>query len=142
MGRFLALLVLTPPLAAACGGSEPPIEVLPLSALGAFEYREKMALGEDVTRWNGRRVRATGFMNPTTQARNLKTFLLVKDRASCCFGKRPQINHYVEVTLKDGLTADYTTDPVTVEGVFQVDDRWDGDWQLGLYWMGDAEVRK
>jgi len=117
-------------------------EDLPLPALGGFEYKEKMSLPEFVTKWSGKRVRATGFMNPTTQARNLTTFFLVKDRASCCFGKRPQINHYVEVKLKAGAAASYTTDPVTVEGNFTVEDRWDGDWQLGLYWMDHAEVVK
>jgi hypothetical protein len=127
--------------AAGCGRApEPEVPALPLMELGAFEYKDRMTLPESVTRWNGRRVRATGFMNPTSQARGLKTFLLVKDRASCCFGRRPQINHYVEVRLKPGRTADYTTDPVTVEGRFLVEDRWDGDWQLGLYWMDEAEV--
>jgi hypothetical protein len=127
--------------AAACGRApEPELPALPLMELGAFEYKDRMALPEPVTRWSGRRVRATGFMNPTSQARGLTTFLLVKDRASCCFGRRPQINHYVEVRLKPGRTADYTTDLVTVEGRFIVEDRWDGDWQLGLYWMDEAEV--
>lgn len=129
-------------LLAGCGKTETPVEVLPLPAFGAFEYKEKMKLPDEVLRWSGRRVRATGFMNPTSQARNLTTFLLVKDRASCCFGKRPQINHYLEVKLKPGQKADYSTDPVTVEGVFTADDRWDGDWQLGLYWMDAAEVLK
>lgn len=133
---FLGLLL------AGCGKVAPPVEQLPLTEFGAFEYKEKMKLPEEVVRWSGRRVRATGFMNPTSQARNLTTFLLVKDRASCCFGKRPQINHYLEVKLKPGQKADYSTDPVTVEGVFTADDRWDGDWQLGLYWMDAAEVLK
>jgi hypothetical protein len=115
-------------------------EELPFQKLGGFEYKEKMELPRDVTEWNGRRVRATGFINPTSQARNLTTFFLVKDRASCCFGKRPQINHYIEVKLKPGGKTDYSTDPVTVQGLLKVEDRWDGDWQLGLYWMEDAEV--
>jgi hypothetical protein len=140
--RRAAAAVLVLAVLASCGKAEAPVPVLPLVELGAFEYREKMKLGSEVTSWSGKRVRATGFMNPTSQARNLTTFLLVKDRASCCFGKRPQINHYVEVALKPGQKADYTTDPVTVEGDFAVDDRWDGDWQLGLYWMTGAEVRK
>lgn len=140
--RMRAAAVLVLAALAACGKPEPPVETLPLLQLGAFEYREKMKLPDEVVRWSGRRVRATGFMNPTSQARNLTTFLLVKDRASCCFGKRPQINHYVEVSLRSGQKADYTTDPVTVEGDFAVDDRWDGDWQMGLYWMTGAEVHK
>ena len=123
---------------------DPPAAPEPLAfqTLGAFEYTDKMKLPADVTKWNGRLVNATGFINPTSQARNLTTFLLVKDRASCCFGKRPQINHFIEVKLKPGRTADFSSDPVTVRGILKVDDRWDGDWQLGLYWMDGAEVVK
>jgi hypothetical protein len=120
----------------------PAVETLAFQSLGAFEYTDKMKLPADVTKWNGKLVNATGFINPTSQARNLTSFLLVKDRASCCFGKRPQINHFIEVKLKPGQTADYSSDPVTIRGVLSVDDRWDGDWQLGLYWMDGAEVVK
>jgi len=136
MKHLLWLVLLT-------GCPKPPdAEPLAFQALGAFEYKDKMKLPEDVARWNGKLVRASGFMNPTAQARNLTSFLLVKDRASCCFGKRPQINHYIEVKLKPGATADYSSDPVTIQGVLKVEDRWDGDWQLGLYWMEGAEVLK
>ena len=127
----------------AAGCSKPPEgEALPLQSLGAFEYKDKMKLPDDITRWNGKLVKATGFINPTSQARNLTKFLLVKDRSSCCYGKQPQINHYVDVKLRPGATADYSTDPVTIQGVLKVEDRWDGDWQLGLYWMEGAEVLK
>ena len=128
-----------------CPKPPPPpvaVETLAFQSLGAFEYTEKMKLPPEATQWNGKLVNATGFINPTSQARNLTTFLLVKDRASCCFGKRPQINHYIEVKLKPGQTVDYSTDPVTIRGVLVVDDRYDGDWPLGLYWMDGAEVVK
>ncbi|RPH49208.1 MAG: DUF3299 domain-containing protein [Planctomycetota bacterium] len=119
------------------------VETLAFQSLGAFEYQDKMKLPDDVTKWNGKLVNATGFMNPVMGSpRNLTSFLLVKDRASCCFGKRPQINHFIEVKLKAGQKTDYSPDPVTVRGVLQVDDRWDGDWQVGLYWMDGAEVMK
>jgi len=127
----------------AAGCSKPPEGVaLPLQSLGAFEYKDKMKLPDDITRWNGKLVKATGFINPTSQARNLTKFLLVKDRSSCCYGKQPQINHYVDIKLRPGATADYSTDPVTIQGVLKVEDRWDGDWQLGLFWMEGAEVVK
>ena len=129
-------------LLAGCPKAASEPETLAFQNLGAFEYTDKMKLPADVTRWNGKLVKATGFMNPTSQARNLTTFLLVKDRSSCCFGKRPQINHFIEVKLKPGQTSDYSSDPVTIRGVLKVDDRWDGDWQLGLYWIEGAEVLK
>jgi hypothetical protein len=136
MKRALLLALL-----AGCGKAS-AAEPLHLPALAEFEYRQKEPVPEHIAKWSGRRVRTTGFMNPTTQARDLTTFLLVKDRGSCCFGKQPQTNHYIEVKLRPGRTTHYTTDPVTVEGVLTVEERWDGDWPLGLYWMDDAEVAK
>ncbi len=125
------------------GCSKPPeAATLPFQVMGAFEYQERMKLPDEVSRWDGKFVRVTGFINPTSQARDLTTFLLVKDRASCCFGKRPQKNHYIDVKLKPGSTANYSTDAVTLQGVLKVDDRYDGDWPLGLYWMEGAEVLK
>jgi hypothetical protein len=140
MKRALIVLIL-----AGCGGStppSPPAVELPFMELGAFEHKERMALPEHVTKWSGKRVRATGFINPGLQVRNLSKFFLVKDRSACCFGKRPQLNHYIDVALRSGSTTDYSTDPVTVLGTLVVDERFDGDWPTGLYWMTDAEVVK
>jgi hypothetical protein len=108
--------------------------------LGNFDYKEKMELPKDVAAWDGKRVKITGFINPTQQAVGLTNFLLVKDRSSCCLGKRPQINHYIEVTLAGGKKINYTQDPVAVVGTLKIEDRWDGDWQLGLYWIDDGEI--
>ena len=129
-------------LLAGCPKAASEPEALAFQNLGAFEYTDKMKLPEDVTRWNGKLVKATGFMNPLSQTRNLTAFLLVRDRASCCYGKQPQITHYVDVKLKPGEKADYSTEPVTILGTLKVEDRWDGDWQLGLYWIEGAEVIK
>ena len=144
--KHLAWLVLLAgglaPLVASCSKARPEGEPLAFQTLGAFEYAEKMKLPADVTRWNGKVVKTTGFINPMSQTRNLTAFLLVRDRASCCFGKMPQINHYIDVKLKPGATANYSTDPVTIQGVLKVEERFDGDWPLGLYWMEGAEVLK
>src|SRR5256885_16837425 len=116
MKRVLWLVLV---IATSC--SKPPEgERLSFESLGGFEYKDKMKLPNEVTRWNGKLVKATGFMNPISQTRNLTTFFLVRDRASCCFGKQPQINHYVQVKLKPGATADYSNEPVTVQGILQV----------------------
>jgi hypothetical protein len=54
----------------------------------------------------------------------------------------PQMNHYISVKLKPGDRTNYSTDPVTIRGVIRVEERFDGDWPLGLYWMEGAEVVK
>lgn len=138
MKRLAAAILLL----AGCSKKAPEVETLPFLSLGAFDYTEKMKLPAEVTAWNGKPVKATGFMNPLSQTRNLTAFLLVKDRASCCYGKMPQMNHYISVKLKAGETINYSTDPVTIRGVIQIEERWDGDWPLGLYWMDGAEVVK
>jgi len=128
---------------AGCGEAPPPpAPELPFMELGAFEHKERMALPENVTKWNGKRVRATGIINPGRQMRDLNHFYLVKDRASCCFGARPQLNHYIDVTLKPGLTTHALPDPISVIGTLVIEERFDGDWPTGLYWMKDAELAK
>jgi len=115
-------------------------EPLDFKVLSRFEYREHMDLPSDVKFWNGRRVEVTGFLNPTRQARDIKEFFLVKDRSACCYGARPQLNHFIDVTLKGGKGISYATDAITVVGTLMVEDRWDGDWPMGLYWIEDGEV--
>jgi hypothetical protein len=116
--------------------------VVNLQLLGGFDYKEHMELSAEVQAWNGRRVKATGYINPTDQARGITQFFLVKDLSTCCYGKRPQMNHYVNIALKPGQTVNFSRDAVTIVGTLKIEDRWDGDWQLGLYWIEDGEVAR
>ena len=99
-----------PPDAGAATAAPAPAaaEVLPFAELGAFEYVEMAPLPESASKWNGRTVRATGFINPGREVRGLAQFYLVKDRASCCFGQRPKLNHYIDVRLAGGAKTDFT----------------------------------
>jgi hypothetical protein len=127
---------------AATAPAPPPAELPFAAVLGSFEYTEGMKLPPEVLAWTGKAVKASGFINPGSKVRGMSRFFLVKDRASCCFGTQPKLNHYVDVTLKGGKTLDYSPDPVTVRGTLKVEERRDGDWILGLYWMEDAELVK
>lgn len=109
---------------------------------GNFEFVERKELPERVRKWNGKMIRAVGYMNPGRQVRDVKEFELVMNRDSCCYGMRPKMNHFFQVILKEGSTTVYQSDPVTVVGKFVIDEQWDGDWQLGLYWLKEAKVVK
>jgi hypothetical protein len=61
----------------------------------------------DVKALDGEKVFIKGYMYPTNETRNLKTFLLVKDNAQCCFGGNPRINDMILVTMKSGKGVDY-----------------------------------
>lgn len=147
--RFLALLALL--ALPGCDRSdartgvpaapETPTEVDMLE-FGKFDYVERMKLPDPVLRWNGKRVRTTGYMNPRREIRNLKEFELVMNKDSCCYGSRPKMNHFFQVEMKPGSTTVFTSDPVMVVGRLVVEERWDGDWPTGLYWLKDAQVMK
>jgi len=150
--RILALLLI-----AALSGCErsnahpgvPPAPEAPaeidMLEFGNFEYVERMKLPDNILRWNGKLVRATGYMNPGRQVLKVKEFELVMNKNTCCYGSRPKMNHFFQVGLlvkkKEDLTV-FTSEPITVTGRFVVEETWDGDWQLGLYWLKDAKVVK
>ena len=117
------------------------IHEVPMIEFGDFEYVERRELPDHVRKWNGKLIRTTGYMNPGRQIRDVKEFELVKDRDSCCYGTRPKMNHFFQTTLKSGSTV-YTSDPITLVGRFVIDEKWDGDWPLGLYWLNEARIVK
>jgi hypothetical protein len=61
----------------------------------------------DVKALDGKKVFIKGYMYPTNETRNLKSFLLVKDNAQCCFGGNPKINDMIMITMKTGRGVDY-----------------------------------
>jgi len=149
MGRFFipiyVVTVFLPLFSCGSGDSPSPVaskepEKLPFLELGSFPYEERMVLPPEVMRWKDREVVVTGFMNPMNQTRNIGQFLLVKDRASCCFGKLPQMNHFIDVTLREGEVVHYTKEPVTIKGTLQIGEVWEEDWLLAVYRMEDGVV--
>jgi len=70
--------------------------------------------------------------------------LLVSDNPATAEPRRiiTALDGTVEVKLRPGTSADYSSDPITIQGLLKVEDRWDGDWQLGLFWLEGAEVVK
>lgn len=50
--------------------------------------------------FNGKKVFLKGYIHPTSLSSNAsKTFVLVPDFATCCFGKQPPLTHMIEVRL-------------------------------------------
>jgi len=150
MKKLALLLLLVAPLScdrtdAANGvsGSAAHEEIADIDMLefGNFEFVERAPLPERVRRWNGKKVRAVGYMNPGRVIKDVKEFELVMNRDSCCFGMRPRMNHFFQVILSGSPTV-YSSDPVKIVGRFVIDEQWDGDWQLGLYWLKEARVEK
>ncbi len=68
----------------------------------------------------GKPVRIKGFMHGAVfQRNNIRTFHLMREK-ECPFGPGGQAHHAIEVELQGRLRTSYTTDELTVEGLFSV----------------------
>jgi len=85
------------------------------------------------------RVVIEGFMIPTrTERTRVRSFLLVRSQATCCFGLPPQIGDVLEVQMA-GAPADSLMDrTVAVTGTLHVQERWAGPYLSSLFQM-DAD---
>ncbi len=67
-------------------------------------------------------VRMTGFLQALYDVSDLRTFLLVGNHFSCCFGRFPGLGGLVEVTLGvDQPDADMTFAPIVVRGRLRIE---------------------
>lgn len=69
---------------------------------------------------DGQKVFIKGFIYPGSQIDGIRTFLLVRDEGTCCFGGNPTITQRIQVTLADPAGMTYSTGMKKVAGVFHV----------------------
>lgn len=117
---------------------EDPIEV-DIAKLVAINYEEGKPLPQEIQDLDKKRVVIRGFMDPAQQTPDrLKSFRLVTD--SCgCVGK-PQVNHYVEVTLKD-FDAAFQANIVELEGVLSVGEVEEDGFVTSIYRLEATALR-
>lgn len=95
---------------------------LTFSRLMAWEYDadHDTPPPEKVEKLDGRKVKLTGFMYPLQQGDSIQYFCLLRTTQTCCYGPRPQFNHYVFVEMA-APTPFYRLDPVSCVGRFRVE---------------------
>ena len=72
---------------------------------------------------DGQKVFIKGYTYPGERRLNLKTFVLVPDIGTCCFGGQPALTDMIEVTLDDPLRANYSMFCRKLTGVLEVDNK-------------------
>lgn len=86
------------------------------SPLGAPDLPPESAL-----ELNGKKVFLKGYIHPTSLASNAaKTFILVPDWATCCFGQQPPLTHMIEVRLTGDQFAQKSFRRHSLAGTLQV----------------------
>lgn len=86
------------------------------SPVGGVDFPPVSALQLD-----GKKVFLKGYIHPTSLASNAaKTFILVPDWATCCFGKQPPLTHMIEVRLIGDKFAQKSMRKHSLAGTLQV----------------------
>lgn len=84
------------------------------------EAANSIEIPESAKALDGQKVFIKGFVYPSSQIEGIRTFLLVRDEGSCCFGGDPKITERIQVTLADPRGMTYSTGLFKVAGVFRI----------------------
>jgi hypothetical protein len=83
------------------------------------EFKPEM-LPAKIVEMKKQRIRIRGFILPTPQKRGIKVFVLVRDNQQCCFGPGAALYDCILVNMQPGKTAEFSIRPVTVDGIFDI----------------------
>src|SRR5581483_10952189 len=95
-----------------------------------------------VKKLTGKPIRIRGYILPSFQQNGIKKFVLVRDNMQCCFGPGAALYDCIVVDMAEGASADFTVRPVSVEGVFNVDEVVGAEGNtLAVYHLDGKEVK-
>ncbi len=90
---------------------------------------------------DGKKVYVKGFVQAGSQSSGIKSFVLVRDAGTCCFGGNPKITDRIVVMLNSASLI-YTKNVAHVSGVFRVAPiQSPGGIGVAYYHLDDAELR-
>ncbi len=99
-----------------------------------------MPIPSEAVNLDGQKVFIKGYVYPDGQQSNIKRFVLVPDRGTCCFGGQPKLTDMIEVTLRDPHRIRYSYQLRKLAGTLRVDTRLKPVSGLGgVYYQLDAE---
>ncbi|RIK78767.1 MAG: hypothetical protein DCC68_14500 [Planctomycetota bacterium] len=84
------------------------------------EAANSVEIPESAKALDGQKVFIKGFILQGTQLNGIRTFLLVPDEGSCCFGGDPKLTDRIQVSLADPAGIDYVQGLQKVAGVFRI----------------------
>jgi hypothetical protein len=112
-----------------------------ISDKGLVTYNNQPGPHPDLVAMEGKQVFLKGFMYPTGQIYDLKSFLLVKDSGQCCFGGEPQLVDMLGVYMKGPHLADFYSGRVSVAGTFRLNREYKGGKLEALFLLDGVEVK-
>ncbi|MGE0607259.1 MAG: DUF3299 domain-containing protein [Pirellulales bacterium] len=84
---------------------------------------DRELIGPKIEALAGKKVRIRGYVHPSSSfSQTMRNFILVRDNQECCFGPGAALFDCIIVKMKPGTTAQYTTSPIAVEGIFRIEE--------------------
>ena len=116
--------------------------VLGFPTLAEYEYQQGMAnLPDGIRALDGKEVTMRGFLLPLYEFDDIKTFILVANHMSCCFGIPAGMNGQIYVALKGGRGLPNTNEPLEIKGTFHARERSEQGYVLSIFEVVDATAR-
>mgnify|MGYP007030119252 CR=1 FL=1 len=85
---------------------------------------QRAMLGPKIEQLAGTRIRVRGYIHPQSvfTLTDITAFVLVRDNQQCCFGPGAMLYDSMMVYMQAGRTTNFTDRPITVEGVFRIEE--------------------
>lgn len=112
-----------------------------ISAKGIVTHEAMQMPHPDLLAMEGKKVFVKGFMYPTNQVFDLKSFLLVKDSDQCCFGGEPKLVDMIGVYMTAPELANYYSGRVSVAGTFRINRDYKGGKLEAAFLLDGVEVK-
>ena len=93
---------------------------------------------KNVLAWGGRKIAIQGFMLPLalSDENRVKTFMLMRNQAACCFGAPITLADWIEVTAPEGTSYESMLHkPITVLGELDVGEKLVDDFAVSVFRM-------
>lgn len=102
-------------------------------------------LTKEIEGFHKKPIKIRGYILPSSvfKQSGIEQFVLVRDNQECCFGPGAMLYDCIIIEMEKGETAEFTTRPVAVEGVFEVKEFLypDSDEHYAIYRMVAKKVR-
>ena len=82
---------------------------------------ERKMIPKEIEVLHGKQIRIMGYILPTLKSKFSEFVLVRYNEMHCRSGRSPQLYDAIIVTMQSNKVVEYTTYPVTVEGVFTID---------------------
>ena len=106
---------------------------------------ERKMLTKGIEDLNKKPIQIRGYILPASvfKQSGIEEFVLVRDNMECCFGPGAALFDCIIVQMEKGKTADFTTRPVAVKGIFEIKEFKypDSDEHYAIYRMTANQVK-